>query len=215
MVYNINMGNAILGTALIKFRNKDGNIMKVGYVRVSDGRSQNTARQDALMESLGVEKVYIDKCSGRTTEREQLKAMLEFVREGDVLIVESYSRLARSTRDLLDIVDTLQRKGVQFISQKEQTDTNTPQGRLMVTLFSALSQFEIEVTKERQREGIIQAKLAEKYTGRQKKVVDPVLFADTYSRWKSGELTARAAQKNLGLGARTFYRRIAEHEGRA
>jgi len=96
--------------------------MKVRYVRVST-TEQNTARQDVLMESLGVEKVYVDKASGKDTDRLELQSMLAFVREGDVVVTESYSRISRSLRDLLDIVDKLKTKGVEFISQKKSIDT--------------------------------------------------------------------------------------------
>lgn len=99
--------------------------MKVGYIRIST-KEQNTARQDELMKKLGVEKVYTDKMSGKNTERPELHKMMDFVREGDSLTVESISRFARNTRDLLDLTATLSAKGVQFISQKESIDTNTP-----------------------------------------------------------------------------------------
>ena len=92
--------------------------MKVGYVRIST-KEQNTARQDVIMEQLGVERVYTDKVSGRDTNRPELQKMMEFVREGDVVIVESISRLARSTKDLLELTSRLEEKNVQFISQKE------------------------------------------------------------------------------------------------
>ena len=81
--------------------------MKVGYVRIST-REQNTARQDVLMEKLGVEKVYTDKLSGKNTERPELQKMMDFVREGDVVVVESFSRFARNLRDLLDLTETLE-----------------------------------------------------------------------------------------------------------
>lgn len=103
--------------------------MKVGYVRIST-REQNTARQDVLMEKLGVEKVYTDKLSGKNTERPELQKMMDFVREGDVVVVESFLRFARNLRDLLDLTETLEKKGVQFISQKERIDTSGPAGRL-------------------------------------------------------------------------------------
>ena len=131
--------------------------MKVGYVRIST-REQNTARQDVLMEKLGVEKVYTDKLSGKNTERPELQKMMDFVREGDVVVVESFSRFARNLRDLLDLTETLERKGVQFISQKERIDTNGPAGRLMLQIFGALAEFERETILERQAEGIAVAK---------------------------------------------------------
>lgn len=147
--------------------------MKVGYIRVST-EEQNTIRQEILMQDLGVERVYIDKASGKSrTGRPQLEAMMDFVREGDVVIVESISRFARSTRDLLTLVEQLTEKGVGFVSQKESIDTNTPQGKFMLTVFGAMAELEREQTLQRQREGIAAAKAAGKYKGRQ-----PIAISD-------------------------------------
>ena len=116
--------------------------MKVGYIRVST-EEQNTIRQEILMQDLGVERVYMDKASGKSrTGRPQLEAMMDFVREGDVVVVESISRFARSTRDLLTLVEQLTDKGVGFVSQKESIDTNTPQGKFMLTVFGAMAELE-------------------------------------------------------------------------
>lgn len=101
--------------------------MQVGYIRISTPE-QNTARQEVLMQELGVEKVFIDRMSGKNADRPQLKQMLSFVRQGDTVIVESISRFARNTRDLLDLVEQLAAKGVEFFSRKEQIDTTTPHG---------------------------------------------------------------------------------------
>ena len=115
--------------------------MKVGYIRIST-REQNTARQDLLMQELGVEKVYTDRMSGKSQERPELHKMMDFVREGDSLTVESISRFARNTRDLLDLTATLNAKGVQFISQKESIDTSKPTGKFMLAVFGALAELE-------------------------------------------------------------------------
>lgn len=186
--------------------------VKVGYVRVSS-EEQNTIRQDVLMQELGVEKVFVDKASGKSADRRELKNMLSFVRDGDVVIVESYSRLARSTRDLLDIVETLKSRGVEFVSKKEAIDTTTPAGRLMLTIFAGLYQFERECTLERQAEGIKEAKKAGKYRGRKPIEVDALKFKALYTEWKAGKITAVAMQKQLGLTPPTFYRRVKEYEG--
>ena len=112
--------------------------MKVGYVRVST-EEQNTIRQEVLMAELGVEKIYIEKASGKNAERKELKAMMDYVREGDTVIVESISRFARSTKDLLTLVAELTAKSVEFVSMKESIDTTTPQGRFMLTVFGAMA----------------------------------------------------------------------------
>ncbi len=187
--------------------------MKVGYVRVSTVE-QNPARQEVLMEQLGVEKLFIDKATGKNTDRPQFKAMMEFVREGDVLVVESYSRLSRSTKDLLKTVDELKEKGVDFISKKESIDTTTPAGKLMLTVFAGIYQFEVENNAIRRDEGIAIAKAAGKYKGRKPIAVDEVLFTELYRQWKNGETAPKFICKKLGLSRNTFYRKVREYEVR-
>ena len=185
--------------------------MKVGYARELE---QNASPQETLMKALGVEKIFIDRASGKNAARPQLQAMLAFVCKGDVLVVESYSRLARSTRDLLSIVYVLKEKGVGFESQKESINTDTPAGQLYLTFFAGLYQFEGECLKERQAEGIREAKNRGAYKSRSRIDVAPGRFKAIYNIWKKGAITARAAQKALNLKPRTFYRRVAEYEGR-
>lgn len=187
--------------------------MKVGYIRVST-EDQNTIRQEILMQELDVDRIFIDRLSGKDTKRKELQSMLGFVREGDTVVVESYSRLARSARDLLDIVETLKEKGAAFISKKENIDTSTPAGRLMLTMFAGLYQFERECMLERQAEGIREAKKAGKYKGRKPIEVDKTKFKSLYAEWKSGNITAVAMQKALNLTPPTFYRRVKKYEGR-
>lgn len=182
--------------------------MKVAYIRVST-EEQNTARQEEAMKAYGVERVFIEKASGKSADRPQLKAMMDFIREGDSLIVESYSRLARNTSDLLRIVEELSKKGVAFISLKESIDTSTPQGKLMLTIFAGLAQFERECTLQRQAEGIAIAKSEGKYKGR-KPISIPDNWNEVISLWKAGEITARVAQKKLGMTPATFYRKVKE-----
>lgn len=185
--------------------------MKVGYVRVST-TEQNTARQEVLMQELGVEKIFIDKMSGKNTERPQFKAMMDFVREGDVLVVESYSRLSRSTKDLLETVDKLRDKGVSFVSKKENIDTTTPSGKLMLTVFAGIYEFERESTAVRRDEGIAIAKAKGKYKGRKPIEVDEKLLTELYRQWKKGETQPKYMIKKLGLTRSTFYRKVAEYE---
>ena len=183
---------------------------RIGYIRVST-QEQNTGRQEAALQDC--DKQFIEKVSGKDTEhRPELAAMMEYVREGDTVIVESYSRFARNTKDLLNLVEALEKKGVHFVSLKEQVDTSTPQGRLMLTIFAGLAQFEREQTLQRQREGIELAKAQGKYKGRKRIETNGALFVEQYRKWKDGQQTARAAMEALGMKANTFYRRVKEYE---
>ena len=139
--------------------------MKIGYIRIST-TDQNTARQEVLMKELNVEQVFIDRMSGKNTDRPELKRMMGFVREGDTVIVESISRFARNTKDLLDLVEQLTSKRVEFISKKEAIDTTTPTGKFMLTVFGAVAELEREYILQRQREGIAIAKQNGVYKGR-------------------------------------------------
>lgn len=183
--------------------------MLIGYVRVST-EDQNTARQEELMKRLGVEKVYIDKLSGKNTDRPELKCMLDYVREGDTVIVESISRFARNTKDLLELTEQLNMKHVQFISQKESIDTNTPAGKFMLTIFGAVAELEREYIRQRQKEGIEIARQEGKYNGRPPKVLDN--FEEVYTQWDNEDITAVDASKMLNISRSTFYRKVQEHE---
>ena len=140
--------------------------MKIGYVRVSTLEQNEERQKIELTEKAGVEKIFTDKLSGKDTNRPGLQAMIDFAREGDTLFVSEFSRLARSTKDLLDIVTKLKEKKVELISLKENFDTNTPAGELAMTLFAAIATFERKIMLERQREGIALAKAKGKYKGR-------------------------------------------------
>lgn len=183
--------------------------MRVGYIRCST-IEQNEARQLKMMEEQNAERLFIDKASGKNTDRKAFKEMMAFVRAGDTVIVESISRIARNTRDLLSIVSDLTEKGVEFVSLKENMDTTTPQGRFMLTVFGALAELERENILERQREGIEIAKSEGKYKGRKPVEVDEKRFREVCTRWRSGEITATAAMQEVGLKPNTFYRRAKE-----
>lgn len=176
---------------------------RIKYIRVST-QEQNTARQETDKERF--DRVYIEKASGKNTDRPELKAMLDYVREGDVVEVESYSRIARNTQDLLSIVSHLTEKGVDFVSQKEQIDTSTPSGRLMLTIFAGLAQFERECLLERQAEGIAIAK-QEGRMGRPE--IQPCdNFTAIVKTWQDGKITAVEAMKQAGMTKATFYRKV-------
>lgn len=179
--------------------------MKVGYVRVSSVE-QNEARQMEALEKMNIEKWYIEKISGKDMKRQQLQLMLDFVREGDEVYVMDFSRLSRSVQDLLGIVDLLNKKKVKLVSLKENLDTSTPTGKLMLTMIGAIAEFERMNILERQREGIAIAKREGKYKGKKCKQLDN--WDEVYSSWKAGEITAVAASKLLGINRATFYQRV-------
>lgn len=181
--------------------------MKIGYIRVST-EEQNPARQQTLLHELGVDEIFIDKASGKNTDRPELQRMLNYVRKGDTVIVESISRFARNTRDLLELVEQLTTKEVEFVSKKEAIDTTTPTGKFMLTVFAAVAELEREYILQRQREGIAIAKAQGKYHGRVPLSL-PDNFDAVVAQWRRGEITAREAMRRTGLKANTFYRRIA------
>lgn len=181
--------------------------MLIGYIRVST-EEQNEARQIVALQEKNVDKVFIDKRSGKNTDREALKEMLSFVRDGDTVITESISRIARSTKDFLSIIDTLIQKNVEFISLKESIDTTTPQGKFMLTIFAAMAELERENILQRQKEGIAIAKAKGKYKGKPQIKIDEKIFKAVCERWRNKEITAVQAMKELNLKPNTFYRRV-------
>lgn len=179
--------------------------MKIGYVRVSS-QEQNTTRQEVLMEELEVEEIYIDRMSGKSADRPELQRMMEYVRKGDMVIVESISRFARNTRDLLDLVEQLTIAGVEFVSKKEAIDTTTPSGKFMLTIFGAVAELEREYILQRQREGIEIAKTKGVYKGR--KPIRCPDFPKVAALWREGTITATEAMRRLNMKPSTFYRKV-------
>lgn len=185
--------------------------MNIAYIRVSS-KDQNTGRQLEAMKSHNIERVYEEKVSGKDTNRPELKAMLDYVREGDTVYIESFSRLARNMLDLLKIVDELKNKNVGFVSLKENIDTTTPAGRLQLGVFAAIYQFERECSKERQREGIDLALTQGRPYGRPKEYSIDDNFKAVYKQWKAGSITAVKAMDLVGMKKVTFYKRVKEYE---
>ena len=178
--------------------------MLVGYSRVSTVE-QNEARQLEKLKELGCEKIYIDKCSGKNTNRPEFNKMMDYVREGDIVYVTEWSRLSRSTMDLLTTLNSLENKGVIVKSIKENFDTSTPQGKLILTVFAAISQFERELILQRQAEGIEIAKQQGKYKGRKCKEYDKDLLNQVISGLADDSLTVTKAAELLGVTRATVY----------
>lgn len=193
---------------------RKGYNMKVAYIRVST-EEQNEARQIEAMKDKGIEKYFKEKVSAKSMKRPQLAAMLDFVREGDTVYIHDFSRLARSTRDLLTIVEQLDAKGVQLISNKESLDTHTPTGKLMLTMIAAINEFERENLLERQREGIAIAKKEGKYMGRKPIEIDDAVFITAYEQYKRRELTKKGLAEKLNVSRPTLDKMIKDYLAKA
>ena len=179
---------------------------KVAYVRVSTAE-QNEARQREALARRDIEKWFVDKVSAKDTARPKYQRMLDWVREGDTIYIHDLSRIARSTKDLLDLLDTLEAKGVALVSDKESIDTGTATGKLIITVIAAINEFERANLLERQREGIAIAKRQGKYKGRR-----PVTIPDLsrhYKRYASREISKAALARELGVSRPTLDRLFA------
>ena len=183
--------------------------MRVGYIRVSTVEQHEDRQVKDLIDNGKVSNVFIDKMSGKDTNRPQLKAMLDYVRENDTVVVSEYSRLARSTRDLIDIVETLKAKGVNVISMKENYDNNTPQGRLILKIFMDIAEFERELMLQRQREGIAIAKANGKYKGRQSKQ-KPDDWESLKAMYMSRQITVSEIAKRCDVSRPIVYKWLKE-----
>lgn len=184
--------------------------MNIAYVRVSTVE-QNEQRQLEGLKNYNIDKWFTEKVSAKDTNRPQLKTMIEFAREGDTIYIWDFSRLARSTKDLLDIVEELTNKGVHLRSVKENLDTSTPSGKLMLTMIGAINEFERANMLERQREGIAIAKADGKYKGRPS-VTYPDNWKEVYDQWKVRKITAVTAMELTGLKKNSFYNLVKRYE---
>ena len=187
--------------------------MRVGYIRVSTVEQHEDRQVKDLTENANVSKVFIDKLSGKDTNRPQLNAMIDYVREGDTVVVSEYSRLARSTRDLIDIIETLQNKGVIVISMKEKLDTSTPQGEFMLTVFAGIATLERKLMLQRQREGIAIAKANGKYKGRQSKQ-KPEEWENLKAMYMSRQITVSEIAKRCDVSRPIVYKWLKETPAR-
>ena len=178
-------------------------VQNVAYIRVST-EEQNYESQMEAMKDLEFAKVFTEKLSAKDTNRPELQNMLDYVREGDTVYVKDFSRLARSTKDLLNIIDIFENKKVKLISIKEKLDTSTPAGKLMVTMLGAIYEFERANLLERQKDGIAVAKKEGKYKGR-KKIQKPDNWQEVYTDWSRRKITAKKACELLKLKTNTFY----------
>lgn len=186
----------------------------ITYLRVST-KDQTVENQRMALKKRGFEsdKEFLDEgLTGTNLDRKGLLDMINYVRRGDVVVTYSFSRIARSTKDLLGVVEELNKKEVELISISENVDTSTPTGKLMVTMLGAMAQFEVEVMKERQAIGIERAKKEGKYKGR-KEIEYPKEWEFYYKRWESKEITSKEFMENMGLKKTTFFKLKKQYEG--
>ena len=183
--------------------------MNIGYVRVST-QEQNEARQLEALEKYGIDKYFTEKISGKNTERPELQNMLDFAREGDTIYIHDFSRLARNTKDLLEIVERLNAKGVTLVSNKESIDSSTPTGKLMLTMIGAIAEFERQNLLDRQAEGIAIAKREGKYKGRKAIVIDSYTWQVYYMQYKNRELNKTQLAKILNISRPTLDKLLKE-----
>ena len=181
----------------------------VAYERVSIVE-QNEARQREALKEYDIDRWFIEKASGKDTKRPELQAMLDYIREDDTVYVEEFSRLGRSTADLLSIVQRIEDTGAKFISIKENFDTKTPAGKLQMTMMAAIAEFERAMILERQREGIAIAKREGKYKGR--KAISVPNIGDYYDRYMSRQETKTSISAELGISRTTLDKLFKEYK---
>ena len=187
--------------------------MNIAYVRVST-EEQNEQRQIEALEKFNIEKWFKEKVSGKNTDRAELKNMIEFARDGDTIYVLDFSRLARSTIDLLSLVDQLNKKNIHLVSIKENVDSSTPTGKLMLTMIGAIAEFERANILERQREGIEIAKREGKYVGRQPAKVNKELFETSYEQYITRKLNKIQFAAKINVTRPTLDKLIKAYENK-
>lgn len=184
--------------------------MKIGYARVST-QDQNLDRQLDNLKAAGCERIFNEKMTGTKSDRPELKTMLLTLRSGDILVIDSFSRLSRSTKDLLALVDQLTGMGVHLVSLKENLDTTTATGKLMLTMLSALSQFERDLIAERTIDGLKAARARGRCGGRPRSGSDKDR-KQALAMYHANVMTNSEIASKFGVSLRTFSRWIAEEK---
>lgn len=180
------------------------------YMRVSTKQQSLTRQEDAAKAAdIPKQNWYCDKSTGRKISRDSLNALLDKAQEGDTIIVHSFDRLSRSTKDLLNTIDTLNERGIKLVSEKENLDTSTPTGKLMVAVIAAINEFEIEIAKERQAEGIAAKKARGEHWGGRKPISKVKLDA-AVDLYLEGEKPATVICKELGFSRAKLYNELAK-----
>lgn len=184
--------------------------MKIGYARVST-QDQNLDRQLDNLRAAGCERIFNEKMTGTKSDRPELKTMLLTLRSGDILVIDSFSRLSRSTKDLLDLVEKLTGMGVHLVSLKENLDTTTATGKLMLTMLSALSQFERDLIAERTVDGLKAARARGRHGGRPRSGTDKDR-RQAYDLYRANIMSLRDIAERFGISLSTLNRWIREQK---
>ena len=193
--------------------------MRVAYLRVST-KDQLLDRQEVLMEGANIDKYFREKVSGKSTDRPQLKEMMSFVREGDTVVVESISRFARNTKDLLELIEQLEKKGVNFVSLKEAIDTSTSVGKFILTIFGAISELERDYILDRQRQGIAAMPTVngKKVSARNGVAIGrperqfPKDWEKIYKAYKNKDMSVKLLCKAYDIPRSSFYELVKKYE---
>lgn len=178
---------------------------KFGYARVST-EQQNLDRQLDMLNRYGVDIIYNEKMTGTKRDRPELNKLLDRMTEGDTVVIESLSRLGRSTKDLIALVELFSQRGVHLVSLKESIDTSTPAGKLLFTLMSAITQFERDVIAERTQEGLYAARARGRVGGRPKTDVRRVKQA--IKLYHTGQHSVKEIEELTGVKKATLYRNL-------
>ena len=175
--------------------------MNLAYIRVSSV-DQNEIRQKEALKRYDIERWYIDFASGKSLNRPKLNEMFDFMREGDTVYIYDFSRISRNVKDLMEITDLFEKKKVHLVSTKENFDTSTPTGKLMLTMIGAIAEFERQNLLERQKEGIAIAKEQGKFKGGQVKKIDDTVFNNLLEQYNTRAITKKEfAEKLKALSA--------------
>ncbi len=185
--------------------------MLIGYARVSNANSQDTTVQITALKEAGIEKIFEEKASGGRWDRPQLHRMLDQMRQGDILVVWKLDRLSRSLKDLLHIIDKVDKLGAGFRSLTEAIDTTTPAGRMMMQMIGSFAEFERAMIRERTRAGLDRARNEGRIGGRRPKLSHSQR-AEVIDMVVSGRRSASDAARLFGVHPSTVSRMISEVE---
>ena len=181
-----------------------------GYARVST-EQQNLDRQLDALRKYGCDTIYNEKMTGTKRDRPELAKILDRMTEGDTVVIESLSRLGRSTKDLIELTELFQSKGVHLVSLKESIDTSTSTGKLLFTLMSAIAQFERDVIADRTREGLKSARARGRTGGRPRTDADAVRKA--IKLYNTRQYSIREIEELTGVKKSTLYRNLPTQSG--